>query len=48
MGEAREFVVGHAIGFDAVMSSKQNNPDIADGQLLDMDPEQILRLSKYE
>ena len=47
MGEAREFVVGYAIGFDIVRSFKRNNPEIADERLLDLDPEQILRLGKY-
>ena len=38
----------YAIGFNMIKSFKRNNPGINDEELIDMSPEEILRLSKYD
>lgn len=39
---------GYAIGYSIIQSFKLNNPQINDIQLIDITPEQILLLSKYD
>lgn len=38
---------GYSIGFNIVKSFKQNNPKYSDREIIDLNPEEILRLSKY-
>ena len=38
----------YAIGFNMIKSFKRNNPEVNDEELIDMSPEEILRLSKYD
>ena len=38
----------YAIGFNIIKSFKANNPGIIDAELIDMSPEKILLLSKYD
>lgn len=38
----------YAIGFNIIKSFKANNPGITDAELIDMSPEKILLLSKYD
>ena len=38
----------YSIGYNIIKSFKQNNPDIDDAELIDMSPEKILLLSKYD
>ncbi len=38
----------YSIGFNIIESFKTNNPQISDKELIDMTPEQILLLSKYD
>jgi uncharacterized protein YjaZ len=38
----------YSIGFNIIESFKSNNPHISDLELIDMNPEQVLMLSKYE
>ncbi len=49
MSGTREIPVGsgYSIGFSIVQSFKINNPQISDMELIDMDPEYILSLSKF-
>ncbi len=39
---------GYSIGFSIIESFRTNNPQISDKELIDMAPEQILSLSKYD
>lgn len=39
---------GYAIGLHIVKSFKQNNPEYSDRKIIDLSPEEILKMSKYE
>ncbi len=39
---------GYAIGLHIVKAFKQNNPEYSDREIIDLNPEDILKLSKYE
>jgi len=38
----------YSIGFNIIESFKMNKPQISDKELIDMTPEQILLLSRYD
>ena len=38
----------YAIGYNILKSFKKNNPEISDAELIDMPPEEVLYLSKYD
>ena len=39
---------GYTIGFNIVRSFKENNPDLSDNRIIDLEPEEILKMSKYK
>ncbi len=39
---------GYAIGFNIVESFKKNNPEYSDKEIIDLRPEEILKMSKYK
>jgi len=42
------FGSGYTIGFNIVESFKKNNPKYSDKEIIDLKPEEILKMSKYE
>jgi uncharacterized protein YjaZ len=46
--EGIPFGSGYTIGFNIVRSFKQNNPKYSDKEIIDLAPEEILKMSKYK
>jgi uncharacterized protein YjaZ len=42
------FGSGYTIGFSIVQSFKRNNPEYSDKEIIDLKPEEILKMSKYK
>jgi len=45
---SRKTILIYTIGFNIIESFKNNNPKIDDRELMDLTPEHILLLSKYD